>query len=119
GRRSRRAWPGFRGRRAATTGASGGRRRGRDGRGSDRPSASRPRGSAAAAAAPPSPRPRPAAGSFLDLDPHGGGELPAERELALAEAHEQRPAEGLAVDDLEHLPERDALLGEVAELLGI
>ena len=43
----------------------------------------------------------------------------AERVGALAEAHEQRPAERLAVDDLELVADRDALLGQVAQHLRV
>ncbi len=63
-----------------------------------------------------------AAGSTLvsvDLDPHRAGEHAADRMLARVEAHEHRPAERLAVDDLEVSAQTDAELGQVAEHLRV
>ncbi len=54
-----------------------------------------------------------------DLDPHRARKLPAERVHVVAEAHEQRAAERLALDDLELVARRDPALRQISEHLGL
>src|ERR1700677_1341337 len=54
-----------------------------------------------------------------ELDAHGVGELAADRVLALAELHEQRAAEGLAVAHLELISRRDPAIGQIPQHLGV